>query len=176
MSLMGKINTAIGGLGGLGGLMGGGGRSGSEETLIFSDIAPLADVTCGANSWVEILSKLVPAQQVIELGAGEPSQPHNQGFLYMKLETTTPDTYMVGKVRVGVKSADGWQRHMSREFDLSQLAGDINDRNKMIPLPRTGLSAKEDSYIIVELKHTAQQVLDYDSTDSVVLLPVTVYR
>lgn len=121
-------------------------------------------ITCTAGVPVIIGRYQVKPRQRIHFGYGIAGQDANQGYMYLALydDTATNSVIEEGKIRLVEKSYDNFITIPVGEWRCAQLRGDVNDKNKKIPLPEQIQFdwVGEDSYLCIEF--TA------DATDGIV--------
>jgi hypothetical protein len=145
----------------------------------FSGIAT-ADQTAVSGAWTVIGTYTVPAQQRVAVGYGNPNQPENQGYIYVRLDCSGGQMLNASKLRITQENANGTLKYVVFETDLAELSGDLNDKNKKIALPEKvefPLVA-EDSKIKLEIYNNYDYdfTIDYDDVDNAIRIPITVYQ
>jgi len=137
------------------------------------------------TEWTTIATYTCPAQQEIHPGYGVPSADQNEGRVYAYLRTgeATP-VEIKGKWRICLTDANDIKKIVVAEFDEELTHGDLNDKNKMIPLPYDPRGIAEDSKFIIQVKPSATHVGSGAGTDnlgwasaseSLLKIPVTVF-
>lgn len=143
-------------------------------------------VLTSTTEWTTIATYQCPAQMKIAVGYGNPNQAENQGRVYVYLRTGegTP-AEITGKVRIIVTDYNETKIYPIFEHDENLLHGDLNDKQKLIPIPESRPMVGEDSYIKIQVKpdsahSTAGAGNDNlgwaDSTESILKVPVTIYQ
>jgi hypothetical protein len=129
-----------------------------------------SDVQVFAGKWNKIGDFIVPAQNEYRFGYGSPSQPANQGYVYIYLRDTAGNE-VKGKVRLAV--ADYNERDIKNVFEEREevLHGDLSDKNKMKPLPDTGVTAREDMRLQIYLQPDSNATVS--KANSVLYIPTT---
>ena len=167
--------------------LGGGRRIGYPKTLTENDFTTVDhQVLTSTIEWTTIATYKCPAQQQIAVGYGVPNLSENEGRLYVYLRTgeATP-VEISGKVRIIVTDYNETKIFPLFEHDEELLHGDLNDKQKLIPLPEKRPMVGEDSYIKIQVKPTtahatagvdADNLGWADATESLIKLPVTVYE
>jgi hypothetical protein len=63
------------------------------------------------------------------------------------------------------------------EESIERLSSDISDRTKAVLLPETAMRVGEDSKLKIQFKADASgKTIDYDATNTLFSIPVTVYQ
>jgi len=130
------------------------------------------DVQVFAGKWNKIGDFIVPAQNEYRFGYGSPNQPANQGYVYIFLkDTSATPVEVTGKVRLAV--ADYNERDVKNVFEEREevLHGDLSDKNKMKPLPDTGVTAREDMRLQIYLMPDSNATVS--KANSVIYIPTT---
>lgn len=133
------------------------------------------DVTVG--KYTEIASFQVPADTKYAYGYGRATNPENQGYLYVDLQSSTPNP-VEGTIRFIVQSSTGRRTEVVKDFDTERLDASKTDRTQMVPMPEQVNSAlaTQDAYLRIQLNpapsNTDQSV---DSAQSEVIIPATEY-
>lgn len=141
------------------------------KTLTKDDFMT-GDATVYAGKWNKIGDFLVPAQNAYRFGYGTPSQPDNQGYIYIELKDTSATPVEVkGKIRLAV--ADYNERTIINVFEEREevLHGSMTDRKLMKPLPDTGVEATEDMRLQIWLLPDANATVS--KANSTLLIPTT---
>lgn len=133
------------------------------------------DVTSG--KYIEVARFKVPADTEYSWGYGKASAPENQGYLYIDLQSGTPNP-VEGTLRFIVESSTGRKTEVVSDFDTERLDASKTSREQQVPLPEQVSSAlaTEDAFLVVKLNaspdNTDQTV---DSGNSEVIIPATEY-
>lgn len=133
------------------------------------------DVTAG--KYIEIARFKVPADTEYSWGYGKASAPENQGYLYVDLQSGTPNP-VEGTLRFTVESSTGRNTQVVADFDTERLEASKTNREKQVPLPEQVSSAlaTEDAFLVIQLNaapgNTDQTV---DDGESEVIIPATEY-
>ena len=93
-----------GGMGGFGGMFGnifGGGKRGFSKKLKLADFSDTGSLGAGAvtvsnDKFYKLAQFTIPAQQVYNLGYGNPNQPLNQGYVYIYLKDSGASEITMG--------------------------------------------------------------------------------
>lgn len=167
---------------GFGGIFGAGGK-GFQKDLKQEDFTGVAtaDVQLTYHEWVLVGYYTIPAQQEVRVGYGNANQQFNQGYVYLRLDSSSGACK--GKVRIKIESANGERSDMIGEWELQSLAGDKNDKNKMIALPEDmRFTAREDDKILIEIRNDdgsawtpTGTIIDFDDADNYIKIPITAY-
>jgi hypothetical protein len=129
------------------------------------------------GKFVEIARYEVPADTEYAWGYGRSSAPENQGYIYVDLQSATPNP-TEGTLRFKVESSTGRRTEVVKDLDTEKLDASKTDRTQQVPIPEQVNSAlaTQDAYLVVELDaastNTDQEV---DSGESEVIIPVTEY-
>jgi len=157
-------------------------KSLSEQDFTTTDHQVLTSTT----EWTTISSYQCPAQMKLAVGYGNANQAENQGRVYVFIRTgeATP-VEITGKIRIIVTDYNETKIFPVFEHDGELLHGDLNDKQKLIPIPETRPLVGEDSYIKIQMKPVAAHATAgagadnvgwADSTESLLKIPVTVYE
>jgi len=169
------------------GIFGGPRARGFKKVLNEGDLTTTDhQVLTSTTEWTTIATYQCPAQQTIAPGYGDANHPENEGRVYIYLRTGegTP-AEITGKVRLIITNYAETKLTVIDEWDEELVHGDLNDKQKMIPLPEFPGRIGEDSYLKVQVKpdsvhSTAGAGNDNlgwaDSTEALLKIPVTVYQ
>jgi hypothetical protein len=129
-----------------------------------------------AGKDVEIAHKRVDADTKARWGYGVSSRPENQGYLYVDLQSSTPNP-VHGTIKFYIESSTRRTSKFVRSFDTERLAASKTNRDNMTPLPlQKDVTATEDSYLVVYLNADASNTdQNVDSGQSEAIIPVTEY-
>ena len=145
------------------------------KTLTKTELLNKVDSTSGlavsSGKWNRLGAYTIPAQQIIQLGQGDPRLPANQGYIYVFIKDTS-NAEVTGKVRLMISDANEVNYQVIFEEREDVLHGDISDKNKMKAFPLDPRQAKEDDKIILEIYPDADKTVSL--TNSTVLVPSTV--
>ena len=94
-------------------------------------------IECPAGKWTRIGQFVIPPQQQIYFGFGDPAHWQNQGYLHIALydNTATHSRLVDGVIRLRQMNANETFIMVIYEGRTEALRGDVNDKNKMIALP-----------------------------------------
>jgi len=147
-----------------------------KRTYRKSDFALAADVALTQSKYVEIGTLTVPAQQEIAYGNNENVTGRTQGTpLYINIYDTAAQ--LAGVVRLVMTNANETSSVVILEESIERLSADISDRTKAVLLPETAMRVKEDSKLKILFKaDAASKTIDYDATNTLMSIPVTVYQ
>jgi len=174
MSMFGWLKNVIGGVTSVSG------ARGFPKTLtkVEFNLAGGSTQTIVAGVWNQVGAFVVPAQQKYRFGYGNPSQPDNQGYLYIDLKDNSATPVQIeGKIRLIYSDASGLRKDVIFEDRTNRLRGSTTDRKLMIPLPETPWNgradgfAKEDDRLIIEIMPDVSATLSY--ANSTVYIPAT---
>ena len=117
----------------------------------------------------------VQAQEEATFGWGDEGHPDNQGYIFVRYQTTAP-TAIDGPIRLQLEDAHGVPiaGGLVLEDDSTLLDGSSTDRRIMRPLPKWGLWATEDSRLAIRIDPTATAAATL--ADSTVQVPFTARR
>ncbi len=117
----------------------------------------------------------VQAQEEATFGWGDVSHPDNQGYIFLRYQTTAPAA-IDGPTRFVIEDAHGAAiaGGLVLEDDSTLLDGSQTDRRIMRPLPKFGLWATEDSRLAIRIDPSATATSTL--ADSTVQVPITVRR
>jgi len=159
-------------------------KQGFQKMLTEADFTKIDhQMLTSITEWTTIATYTCPAQQEIHPGYGNPTNDQNEGRVYVFLRTgeTTP-VEITGKWRIVLTDANDIKKIVIQEFDEALTHGDLNDKNKMIPLPYDPRGVAEDSKLIIQCKPAAihitgtTDVLGWGSiTESLLKIPVTIF-
>ncbi len=124
----------------------------------------------------EIATLKVDSDVKMRWGYGSANNPENQGFLYVDLQSGTPNP-VEGQIAFYVESATRRTSHFVTSYDTERLDASKTDKTNMVPLPlQKAYRASEDSYLVIYLNaassNTDQSV---DESQSDVIIPATEY-
>ncbi len=147
-----------------------------KRTYRKSDFGLTENVSCIQDKYVEVGSLTVPAQQEIAFGNNENVTGRIQGTpLYINIYDTS--TQLAGVVRLVMTNANETNSVVILEESIERLSADISDRSKAVLLPETTMRVKEDSKLKILFKSdAASKTIDYDATNTIFSIPVTVYQ
>ena len=138
-----------------------------------------ADKVCQPSQWNKLGEVTVPAQQEITFGANDPVGGGSVAgrSVYLKIDDSSSDQ-LHGKVRFAITNANETNSVVVMEESTHKLSADQNDRNKAVLMPEYPMRAREDSKLqILFYPASATAVtMDYNGTDTLLLIPVTVYQ
>ena len=138
-----------------------------------------ANATCQPSQWNKIGEYTVPAQQRITFGANDAVGGASVAgrTVYLRVDNTS-GTQLHGKVRFVLTNANETRTEVVLEEQTRKLSADQNDRTKAVVLPEFGLKAGEDSklQILFYPEDSSAVTVDYDGTNTLYLIPVTVYQ
>ena len=102
-------------------------------------------IECPAGKWTRIGQFTIPPQQQIFFGYGDPQNWQNQGYMHIALFDNAPlnSVLVDGVVRLRQMNANETFIKVVYEGRTEVLRGDVNDKNKMIPLPLQDHTPKE---------------------------------
>lgn len=170
-------NFNLPGLGNIGNLLGGGvAQAGPKITGQYAKVLSHSDwwdttletasgkISCTLAVWTCIGRYKVLPRLRSHFGFGSAQTPDNQGYLYVALyddTATNSAAITAGKLRLVQLSADGWTKTPVGEWDLGDLKGDANDRNKRVPLPEQVQFpwVAQDSYLEIEVNLVVTQAV-----------------
>lgn len=133
------------------------------------------DLTAG--KYIELARFQVPADTEYSWGYGRSSAPENQGYLYVDLQSATPNP-VDGQIRFTVESSTGRKQEVVKDIDTERLDASKTNRENMVPLPEqvSHALATQDAYLVVEIDASSGNVdQDVASGNSEVIIPVTEY-
>lgn len=143
-------------------------------------------VITSTTEWTTIATYQCPAQQIIAPGYGDYNHPENEGRIYGFLRTgeATP-VEIPGKWRIILTDYNETKIIPITEYDEELTHGDLNDKQKMIPLAESPYRIGEDSYLKIQVKPDAAHSTAgagndnlgwADNTESLLKIPVTIYQ
>lgn len=169
------------------GLFGGNQKRGYQKVLNEGDFTTSDhQVLTSITEWTTIATYQCPAQQLIAPGYGDANHPENEGRIYAFIRTgeTTP-AEITGKLRIIITDYNETKIIVIDEFDEELMHGDLNDKQKLIPLPQSPYKVGEDSYIKIQFKPDSAHATAgagndnigwADATESLIKIPVTVFQ
>ena len=148
-----------------------------KRTYDLVDFGLSADVILATAKWTEFGTVTVPAQQEITFGSNDPNgAPNVAGSpVYMKLMDTSA-AVIKGKIRFALTNANETNTIVVLEETLARLSADISDRNKAVLLPEYPTRVGEDSKLLLTAYVASTKTIDFDGTDTIASIPVTVYQ
>ncbi len=137
-----------------------------------------ANVTCQPGQWTDVATLTVPAQQILTFGQTETIQGGATGAQCYILLKDSSDATLTGLIRFTLSDANKLYRTVVAEERTEKLGSDQTDRNKAYLLHRALDRAKEDSKLIIEFypDSASAVTVDYDATNLVMLIPLTVWQ
>ncbi len=138
-----------------------------------------ADAVSQPAQWNKIGQYIVPAQQEITFGANDPvggaSVAGRSVFIDLR---DSSNAALHGKVRFVLMDANQTRTQVVLEENTRKLNADANDRTKAVVLPEFSLRAGEDSILQIQFypESATAVTIDYDATNTLYLVPVTVYQ
>lgn len=133
------------------------------------------DVT--PSKFTEIARFRVPSSTEYAFGYGRASAPDNQGYLYVDLQSATPNP-VEGTFRLELQSATGRDTTVVADFDSEKLDASKTDRTQQVPLPEqvSDPVATEDSFLVIKFEANSDNTdQSIDSAESEIIVPVTEY-
>jgi hypothetical protein len=133
------------------------------------------EVTPG--KFIEVARLRVPADTEWSWGYGTANHPENQGYLYVDLQSNTPNP-VEGTIRFVVESSTGRKTEVVKDLDTEKLDASKTDRNSQVPLPEQigSALATQDAYLVIKMdaspSNTDQTI---DEAESDVIIPATEY-
>jgi len=149
-----------------------------RRTYGLADFGIIADVTVQPGDFGKVGSLTVPAQQVIGFGFNDLVSGGVTGNpLYVRFDDTSGDQ-LHGKVRLVVSNANGTRTQVVYEGRTERLSADKSDRNKAVLLPLSMPLAQQDDKLIISMYPDSGSaiVIDYNGTNTSILIPATVYQ
>ena len=156
---------------------------GDTDYNTSAKVAAIVEANTGTSGpFVLIWQHTVPAQQMIQWGAGNPNHQANQGFIHFFASDLTTGIEE-GVIRLVIANARDLRREIvweenSQRLHTQTFTTDITltptDRNTMVPLPRqSDVVAAEDS--LMQIYWSSRIVTT--TVDSVGFsIPITVYQ
>lgn len=144
----------------------------------LTDFGITANVVCQPSIYTKIGSKTVPAGQKITFGIGSLSGGvDSRNVSYIRLDDTT-GAQLHGKIRLSLSDPNEIRKVVVAEQRTERFSADESDKNKGFLLGEYGMLAKEDSLLIIEFypDSASAVTIDYDGTNTKILMPVTVYQ
>lgn len=149
------------------------GKQGFIRVLNKTDFGLTADVALITTDFTKIGSYKVPAQQMISWGADEFVTGGVQGLPgQIDAKDVTP-AVIPGVVRLAMTDATGIKKVVVLEERIERFNQSPSDRTKAVLIRETLETAKQDSFLTIEMKSDAAATLKF--ANSTVILPVTVY-
>jgi len=149
------------------------------KTLITSDFFT-ADVAVKAGKWELVGEYVVPAQQEIRVGYGNPNQQMNQETVFIDIESNDATPVDIdGFIRIQIADANDVVKPggVVLEERTEKLSENKTDRTKQIPLPEyMACKANKDDKIQIWMKADADATIGYDTGETEIMLPISVYR
>ena len=140
-----------------------------------------ANKTIVAAVWNEFGSYTVPAQQEITFGSNDPVGGASIAgrSTYIRIDSgVAGGTQLQGKIRFVLTNANQTNSVVVLEENTRKFSADQNDRTKAVLIPEYPLKAKEDSLLKLQFypESGSTGTLDFDGTNTLLLIPVTVYQ
>lgn len=147
-----------------------------------AEVAAIIQANTGTAGFTLIWQHTVPAQQMIQWGAGNPNHQANQGYIHFFALDVSTD-FEDGVLRLVIANARDLQREIIWEENTQRLHTQVVttaitatplDRATMVPLPRQGtVVAAEDSlmqlYFSTRIPGTTVDACEFS-------IPITVYQ
>ena len=130
------------------------------------------DIEVTTGKWNKIGYVLIPAQQRVAFGVGVTTSGGLDSREYVKVRfDSTGGSEISGVYRFAVTDHNEMIKKTVKEERSENLTGGTT-----VKLGESRPLAREDSYLVLELKPDSTTTLDYSDADNVVLMPVTVYQ
>ncbi len=132
-------------------------RTLDKEDLGFTDTLLPAGIACKNGEWNTIGEFQIKAQTKIRFGFGKPTEPENQGALYVLLDDET-GTEVEGMVRLTYMDYNRYLHDSVYDEKNKNLSGSATNRNSMRLLQETPTKiradgmAGQDDWLILEFK------------------------
>jgi hypothetical protein len=151
------------------------------RVLGISDFGITADKTLIEGEYTRTGTFTVGAGQEATFGISTLRSGGVEGEpVYMKSieDTGAAGTAIEGKTRFILTNAQGTKNIVVAEMSNRRLYADETDRTKAFLMPEYGVNALEDSKLCIDINATgsATAVFDYDGTNSLWQIPVTIYQ
>ena len=150
------------------------------RTLDLTDFGITADKTCVAQTYSLIGTYTVGAQQEATFGISTLRSGGVEGEpIYIRFdEAVGAGTQLTGRVRLVLSNAQGTERVVVLEERTERLSASQYDRTQAPLLVEYPVNAKEDSKLLIEFRvdDATNQTLDFDGTNTKVLIPATIYQ
>lgn len=138
-----------------------------------------ANAVCQASQWGKVGEYVVPAQQEITFGANDPTGGSSVAgrSAYIRMDNTS-GVQIHGKIRLALTNANETNTIIVLEESSYKFSADQNDRSKAVLVPEFPRRAGEDSKLQILLypDGASAVTVDYDGTNTLFLVPVTVYQ
>lgn len=145
----------------------------------LTDFGITANKTALASQYNKVGEVTVPAQQQITFGANDPVGGGSVAgrSCYLRFDNES-GVQLNGKIRFALSNANETNVIIVAEERTEKLAADQNDRTKAVLLPEYNQRAGEDSKLQVLFypDGASTVTIDYDGTNTKMLIPVTVYQ
>ena len=117
----------------------------------------------------------VQAQEEATFGWGDVDHPDNQGYIFLRYQTTAPAA-IDGPTRLQIEDAHNSLvgGGLVLEEESTRLDGSQTDRRLMVPLPKHSVWAAEDSILAIRINPTATATSTL--ADSTIQVPITLRR
>jgi hypothetical protein len=148
------------------------------QTADLASFGITANRTAVAGTFSLIGSYTVGAQQEATWGVSTLRAGGIQGEpVYLRFDNES-GVQLNGRVRFVLSNAQGTSREVVYEERTERLVASQNDRNSAPLLTEYMRNAGEDSLLLIEFKvdGSSNATVDYDGTNTKVLLPITVYQ
>jgi len=124
----------------------------------------------------EIATLKVDSDVKMRWGYGSANNAVNQGFLYVDLQSSTPNP-VEGQIAFYVESATRRKSYFVTSYDTERLDSSKTNRDQMVPFPlQKAYLASEDSYLVMYLNASSNnedQTVDEGASD--IIIPATEY-
>ncbi len=143
-----------------------------KTNLIYSDIAPSADVSVPANVWTVVANKQVSAQQMLTFGTGAiTGGVDDRGTIKASFYSTTA---VIGdKIRIQLNNAQRRNPIVLMETSVTAMTAGVKLSRGAFQEKGRPYFAKEDSYLEIAMLSSSAATLDYDSASNTASIDVT---
>jgi hypothetical protein len=147
-----------------------------QRVFVTSNFQTAATVVLTSGQYNRLGTFTVPAGQVCRFGANEAYAGTATGATaYLKVCDAT-NAAITGTVRFVVSNSTGTRTSVVLEQRTEKLSASQTDRTLAQLIPEMGVAAQRDDLLYIEFKPDTTSTWQTASTDTKLLIPVTVYQ
>jgi len=154
------------------------GKSKFPRVYNLSDFGITANVTCQPNIYTKVGEVTVPAGQLVTFGIGNTAGGvDTREVAYIRFDDTS-GSQLHGTIRLVLADPNEVRKIVVAEQRTEKFSASQTERDKGFKLGEYPIVAKEDSKLIIEYypDSASAVTIDYDGTNTKILMPVTVYQ
>lgn len=136
-----------------------------------------ANVVAQPGIFTKFGSKTVLAGQKIAFGIGKLGATDSREVAYIRIDNES-GVQLHGKIRLVLSDPQEIHRQVVAELRTEKLSADQNDKTKGLLLEEYPIVAREDSLLLIEFYPDSDSAvtIDFDGTNTKMLIPLTVYQ